>query len=189
MKKDIFSYFVGLAALVIIVVFLFWLFSLRMVSRKVDNGQSLDHASSDRIVLNSAAHYRVAVPLGWYVEKSGANGIILYPDYDPHVGIEPSCKIEISLLQNPSKLAFGAWLSAYLRQDPTVDIVEASQSLSRVSGRDAIVWDGILNGVSTTLTYVLGDGGIYEFAPSKILNGDCRDALQLTLKNFTITSQ
>jgi hypothetical protein len=222
MEKNILSYFVWLAVVVVVAIILFWFFGLRLtpgVSSSADGGatgmmgttSTMDSVASTplgdeqmggeqmQMVLNNAAHYRVAVPVSWYVEKNGVAGVTLYPDYDPKAtstslaAAAPSCKIEISALSNKSNLALGDWLSAYLRQDPTEDVTETSQSpldFGQVSGGDVITWAGALNGVSTTLTYVLGDGLVYEFAPSGISGiGDCHDSLAIVLKNFTITTQ
>jgi hypothetical protein len=223
MKKDIFSYFTWLGAVIAVMVLLFWFFGLRNAPRPMalqetqDGGEPHNVAaplatttddsvvsdtmadntadtvdsipsSSNRMVLNALAHYRTTVPINWYVEKSGPTGIALYPDYDPQSGNQPRCKIEISALPNGSNLMLGDWLAAELHQDPTADIAEASQSPSHVADRNAIVWAGALNGVSTTLTYVAGDGLVYEFAPSGIKGSDCQDELETVLTNFIITT-
>jgi hypothetical protein len=178
-------------------------------------------SSGERTIENGAAHYRLTAPVNWYVEKNGGTGLALYPDYapkaastpsmnsglpqkirvatgSPQAGAQPECKIEISALPNKSNLMLGDWLVGYLHQDPTVEIIETSQSAVRVSGRDAISWTGALNGISTTLAYVAGDGMVYEFAPSMIATSDtgqaarkntCQDSLETVLKKFTVISQ
>lgn len=229
MQKNIFSCFIWLAVVIVLAIVLFWFFGLRAAPRGAQNVQagngglpsgsaasSTTSNGSDRMVENSAAHYRLAVPVGWYVEKSGGTGLALYPDYDPQAvstsspqaGAEPECKIEISALPNKGNLMLGDWLTGHLHQDPTAEIAEASQSPSQVSGRDAIAWTGAMNGVSTTLAYIAGDGAVYEIAPSEVETRDvgpaaakalagkqgtrksiCQDALEAVLKNFTVISR
>ena len=107
------------------------------------------------------------------------------------------CKIAISALPNQEAAPLDRWLVSYLRQDPTVDIAGAVQTGTQVSGRDAILWNGTLNGVSTTLAYVAGDGLVYEIAPSvvadpaaTVISEDaCNDSFEMILTNLIITAQ
>ncbi len=205
MFKNNFSYFIWLAAVIAVAIVLFWFFGLRALPYEAggvqsENGTSLpsDASSSERMVQNNAAHYRLVIPMSWYVEDSGGTGLALYPDYDPKAGTQPECKVEISALLNQSDLMLGDWLTAYLRQDPTADIAEISQSPSQVSGRDAITWVGSMNGASSTIAYVAGDGLVYEITPSGIVTSgkgqvtgkdDCLNSLGTVLENFTIISK
>ena len=205
MEKNTVSYFMWLVVLVAVVIFLSWVFGLRSASQEVLGNQTQSNVpaplvnasettstssaavSDEQVIANSAAHYRFTVPASWYIEKNGAMSLAVYPDYDPKSGTQPSCKIEISALENKSNTALPGWLTEHLHQDPTTEIMQTSQSISRISDHDAITWTGALNGASTTLVYVSGAELVYEFAPSRITKTDCQAALKLVLKNFTIT--
>lgn len=139
--------------------------------------QALTHGNE--LVTNVTARYEAIVPATWYLEKKDGSGITLYPDYDPAKKILPACKMEISVLQNPTNADLDDWLTDYLHADPTADVVESSRMPSTVSGHPAVTWTGSLNGISTTLAYVSReDGSLYEIAPSAIENVASQDIPQ-----------
>ena len=203
MSKKTFSYFTWLVVVIAVAVFLFWLFGLRAAAPQVPQSVSdaqpptpnvpHEESLSERVVENAAGHYRLTVPMNWYVEKSGTTGIALYPDYDPTAAGRAECKIEISVLPNTGNLSLAEWLPGYLRQDPTGEISVISQTGLQVARRNAIKWIGTLNSIPATLVYVQGNKVVYEVAPSPIetsvgKTNDCVDLLSIIFKTFTITS-
>jgi hypothetical protein len=148
--------------------------------------QALTHGN--QLIIDITAHYEAIVPMTWYLEKRAGSGITLYPDYDPAKQATPTCKMEISVLQNAKNADLDDWLTDYLRADPTADVVESSRMPSTVSGHPAITWIGLQNGVSTTLAYISReDGSLYEVAPSVIENNAVSDAMP-TASNQTLCS-
>ena len=139
---------------------------------------------------NKTAGYAVTVPKNWYLEKSAGSGMAVYARHDGAAALPPTCKIEISTFSNPTQEDLGGWLSAYMRRDPTMDVVEASRETTMVGGAPAMIWKGALNRVSSTLVYVTKGTNIYELAASAMLgatgNADCEDALKIVLKNFQL---
>ncbi len=142
----------------------------------------------DVLVKNETAGYAVVTPRDWYLEKSAGSGVTIYPNYDATGKMPPGCKIEISALSNPGRKDLANWFAAYLRSDPTVDVSETSRTTTTVSGAPAIIWRGILNGITTTLAYVATGTAVYEFAPSSSngasISVGCEGALKTILKNF-----
>jgi hypothetical protein len=150
-------------------------------------------SASAVFIEDKTAGYAITVPKGWYLEKSSGSGMTIYPDYDAAGKKQPDCKMEISTLPNPDRKNITDWLSAYLRGDPTADIFERGRATTTVGGAPAIIWDGALNGISSTLAYIATGTEVYEIAPSMTYAGelgsadiDCKNALRTILKNFSL---
>ncbi|MDE2019240.1 MAG: hypothetical protein KGJ13_02730 [Patescibacteria group bacterium] len=192
MPKILVVYLLWALAIIVFAIFLFWLLGLQVKPRPVRDDavivtSTAMAASGSRLVENQAGHYHLTVPSDWYIESSGPTGFILYPGYDPAFGPEPACKIEISVLSNWSNATLGDWLLNYLRQDPTVDMAGISETPIQISGRDAILWIGSINGVSTTAAYISGNNVVYEIVPSAMAAvEDCSSNLDPVLKNFSV---
>ena len=152
-------------------------------------------ADGNILIRNETAGYRITIPGTWYLEKSAGSGVAVYPDHDTASSSAPECKIEISMLMNPSSTEISSWLTAYLRRDPTTDIIESAREKVSVNGASAMIWVGDMNGVSTTLGYVASGTEVYEIAPSVILGtGDgflsgtrCANAFRIVFDSFTLT--
>lgn len=159
--------------------------------------------SGDTMVANASAGYFFSMPANWYLENRAGAGIAVYPDYDPKSGASPECKLEISVFVSASSTAggksadvahLGAWITDYLRTDPTADIREISRTPFLVDSNPAIEWRGILNNVTTTLIYsvmpVKGNNQILEVAPSTLSGAgdagsdDCDFDLQALVANL-----
>ena len=153
--------------------------------------------NGNKLITNSTAKYEAIVPASWYLEKKEGSGVTFYPNYDPAKKAAPTCKIEVSLLENSDNADFDDWLTSHLHEDPTADVTELSRVPSTVSGHPVITWSGMLNGVSSTLGYISReDGSIYEIAPSVIqsvgslpdaaIEGTCSSAFQSLMTGFRI---
>lgn len=144
------------------------------------------------LMKNETAGYAITVPRDWYLEKSAGSGLTVYPNYEMTGGAMPSCKIEISALQNPDRKDLASWLTAYLWSDPTADVLQTSRMTTTVGGVPAIIWRGVLNEVTTTLAYIATGAAVYEIAPTAVaasgndalISVDCESALSIVLKNF-----
>jgi hypothetical protein len=131
--------------------------------------------SGDEIVENSTAGYYFSMPSNWYVEKNAGAGIAIYPDYDPSdASSSPAeCKIEIAGFSGAGGVTdLNSWVTGELHADPTADISEDAQTNLEIGSSSAIEWQGTMNGVSTTLVYVLSGGNVFEIAPSTLSSGD-----------------
>ena len=149
------------------------------------------------LIRNETAGYRVTIPETWYLEKSAGSGMAIYSDRGATDLSAPECKVEISMFTNASAVDISSWLMAYLRRDPTIDIIESSREVVPANGASEMVWSGTLNGVSTTLGYIASGTAVYEIAPSVIAKvGDglapdmqCMNAFRSVLSSFTITKK
>ncbi len=146
----------------------------------------------DVSIQNKTGGYAITVPQNWYLEKSAGSGVTVYPDYPAAGEAQPDCKIEISVLSNPARRNLSDWLGAYLRRDPTADILEVARSTTTVGGAPTIIWDGVVNGVFSKLAYIATGTKILEIAPSAVAGGNsrtssCNDVLQNVLKSLRLT--
>lgn len=157
-------------------------------------------AENEQSVRNDSEEYAFNVPDSWYVENSGENTVVVYPDYAPtDSSSSPTCKIEMSVFPYASSTSISDWISGRLGADPTVNVVEqSSEHISIDDGNEsAIKWIGTMNGIPTTLVYAFGESHAYEIAPSVVsagndegadasANATCNDNLNIFLQTLTI---
>jgi hypothetical protein len=170
-----------------------------------DNTQGgFENNPSDRFISNTADGYSFTMPPNWYLEKSGNGTFTVYPDYDPDAASSsgsPDCKIEVSTLAGPggsekiTPEVLNPWITQYLHADPTAVISETSRRNFQIGSVQAVEWNGVLNGVKTTLAYIpaggVALGKIIEVAPSSLsgasdADGDCSLDFQAFLANLQI---
>ena len=152
-------------------------------------------ADGNILIRNETAGYRITVPETWYLEKSAGSGMTIYPDRATTSSSSLGCKIEISMFTNAVGTDISSWLTTYLHRDPTADILESSREKISVHSVPAMIWNGDMNGVSTTLGYIASGTKVYEIAPSVIsgagdgLSSDkqCANDLRIVFDGFTLT--
>lgn len=147
----------------------------------------------DKTVENKAGGYSFTIPPNWYVEEDSTAKATIYPDYDPSAAATApaQCKIEISTFAAASPSAgLDSWITSNLHADPTVDVSEILRTPISIGGVAGIEWQGTLNGIETTLGYVLVNGTIFEIAPSTLssagdaTNDDCDLVFQALLSKL-----
>lgn len=182
---------VAMCAILFFVAKLSWTGNAKLPAPQPDKIATSTASDDTLLIKNETAGYAITVPRNWYLEKGSGSGMTVYPDYDAAHKTPPYCKIEISALLNSSRAELPDWLAAYFHRDPTADILEISRTTTTISGVMAIVWHGVLNGVSSTLAYVATGTAVYEIAPSTIMetNGaavsaNCMDNFENVVRNF-----
>lgn len=170
-----------------------WKGSMRLPAPRPDVIATSSAPGEMVLMRNKTAGYAMVIPRTWYLEKSEGSGVGVYPDYDAAGKIPPDCKIEISTLSNQSRASLADWLAAYFHADPTADVREISRATMTVSGAPAVVWTGLLDGISSTLAYVATGTKVYEIAPSWISGSPhgaadpgCEHALGIIMKTFSL---
>ncbi len=142
-------------------------------------------------VENRTEGYALAVPSDWRTEMGAAGGLIFHASSSVAAS---DCKIEISRMENPGGKSVAAWLTDHLYEDPTTDVVETNVVPMDVGGAAGIVWEGTLNGVSSTAAYVASGTAVFEIAPSMVAPPGvhpevmwCRGAMSGILRSFQFT--
>ena len=141
--------------------------------------------------------FTIAVPAGWRVERMASDSVAVY-DHDPAADASSSvCKIEVSAFPFAPSDDEGAWIAARIGADPSLKVVEESSGDVAVNGGTGVRWDGMIDGVPTTLVYAFSANRAYEIAPSVVSNvagaagtdaatALCDDALDTILSQFSM---
>jgi hypothetical protein len=136
--------------------------------------------------------YSLGVPADWRVEQNGKDAVAAYPDKVAVATTStPTCKIEMSVFPYAPSTNVADWISGRIGADPSIAVVERSSEDVAVNGGTGVKWNGLIDGVPTTLVYAFSDDHAYEIAPSVINetssgNAQCDDALNTFVSQLTI---
>jgi len=130
-------------------------------------------SSGGEAIKNSNAGYAFNIPTNWWAEATGGNSVAVYPadqkDQNDATST-PTCKIELSIFDNPGHEVLDDWMAGELRADPTV--VVQQQSLEAITlgnaSTNAVEWTGTMDGVKTIAVYATNGSKIYEIVPSSL---------------------
>ncbi len=136
--------------------------------------------------------YSLGVPTDWHVEQNGQDVLAAYPDYQAAVSSSAaSCKIEMSVFPYTPSVSAADWISGRIGADPSLVVAEQSSEDITINGGSGVKWNGLIDGVSTTLVYAFSSDHAYEIAPSVINetsagNAPCTAALETFISQLTI---
>ena len=196
MKKKLISLFLLAAPGVVVLVALgaTGLFAKKMPtipSLRPDTIAISTTSKGNVFVENGTEGYALAISPSWRTEAGAGGGLAIYASSSDGVA---DCKIEISRMDNPGRKDIAAWLTDHLYEDPTTEVIETNVVPVDIGGAPGVVWEGILNGISSTAAYAASGTVVFEIAPSMIAARGatpdvvrCRDTLSRIMKSFQFT--